>query len=807
MRKSMERRNRCMRCRWIKNQLCVNGKTVFSSFFLCFLLICSFLSFVSCSTTKCVPEDDQLFVGLTGITYQNYEKNDNFTATQEEMEAALATEPNGALFGSSYYCSPFPIGLWIWNAYAGHDDYFSRWMTSSFGKQPVLMSWVNPSLRASVAQSVLRNHGYFQGRVSYENKTLRNPRKAKIGYTVDMGPLYTLDSIAYLNFPQKPDSLIRATASETRIHVGDPFTVSSLDAERNRISSLFRNHGYYYYQPGFASYLADTLAVPGKVQLRFQLADSLPSQTMRQWYIGRVCIDLKKTFMQTLTDSVSRRFLKVRFGGKRPPVRPRVIMGNMRLRPRQLYNYDNYQETLSRINSTGLFSIVNLNFTPREGTDTLDVAMNCTLEKPYDFYIETNFNGRTIGRYGPELKMGVTRRNAFRGGEKLDVNVHGAYEWLSHRDMSSSNYYEYGMDASIEFPRLIAPYFGGNHLRRDKNGRIRRLFYSTPSTLAKFSTDVIQRPGFYKMHVVSGEWTYRWQTSPQNHHEFSPLTVKYQFMNSRSHEFDSIVAASPYLMATMEDYFIPSMRYTYIYNSPSRYRHPIRFEATLSESGNIVSLGMIAAGRKWGKQEKNLFKNPYSQFVRLETDFVKTWRTGAYSSLVGHINAGVLCSYGNSEYAPFSERFYVGGANSVRAFSVRGVGPGRFPGLDKKSSYLLQNGDVKFVANLEYRSRLSGNLHGAVFLDAGNVWLLKGYHGNPDYDALFADTKFRVSNFLRELAIGTGVGVRYDLDFLILRLDWGFGLHVPSDTGKNGFYNIRRFKDVQTLHFAIGMPF
>lgn len=767
----------------------------------------------SCSMTKNIPEDDQLFTGLKKITYENYESNDNFVQTQEEVEAALATAPNGAIFGSSYHRLPFSLGLSIWNHYAHRDTGFAKWMTKSFGKQPVLMSWVNPELRSSVARSVLRNHGYFSGQVGYEVVQQRNPKTAKIAYHVNPGRLYRLDSVGYFGFPLGADTLIHATLDESLIHRGDPFVVANLDAERTRVSSLLRNNGYFYYQSDYASYLADTFAVDGKAQLRFQLAKDVPQKALHPWYIGRVTINMRKTFMEKLTDSISRRTLTVHFSGKKPPIRTRVLMADMRLRPRQLYSYDNYVQSVNKLNAMGLFSSTDFVFTPRDTTstcDTLDVTLNCVFDKPWDFYIETNFNARTIGRVGPELKLGVSRRNAFRGGEKIDISLHGSYEW-STSGGSSMNNYEYGADASIEFPRIIAPFFGGNRVRRDEQGRIirRRRYYSTPLTIAKLSTDIIYRPKYYKMHVVSGEWTYRWQTSERSRHEFSPLTVKYQFMNSHTDEYDQMVQENPYLAVSMQDYFIPQMRYTYTYNSSHDKLHPIRWETTLAESGNLVSLAYMIGGRKWNDKNKRMFKNPYSQFVKLETDFTKTWNLNSTSQLVGHINAGYAWYFGNSDWLPNSEMFYVGGANSIRAFEVRGVGPGRFASTgDRSRDYMVRNGNIKFVGNIEYRQRLFGHLSGAVFLDAGNVWTTSddGYI-SPDAGDDTSYGKFKMSKFLNDLALGTGIGIRYDLDFLILRLDWGIGLHVPYDTGKSGYFNTDGFKRNQSLHFAIGYPF
>ena len=759
--------------------------------------------------TKDIPEGDQLFTGLTKITYENYEPNGNFDSTKEEVDAALATAPNGSILGSSYHRFPFSFGVTVWNKYANKDNGFARWMTKTFGKQPVLMSWVNPELRSQVASGVLRNHGYFNGRVTFENIPQKNPKTMKIRYAVYPGRMYTLDSVGYFGYPAEADSLIHSSLDKSYIHSGDAFSVSNLDAERQRISALLRNNGYYFYQPGYASYLADTFMVDGRVQLRFQLAKDVSEAAKHKWYIGRININMKKTFAEQPTDSFVGRFFTVRFSGKKPPIRPRILMADLKLRPRQLYTYQSHLESMNKINAMGLFSSTEFLFVPRPKTDTLDLTLNCTFEKPWDLYAETNFNYRTIGRLGPELKLGVTRRNAFRGGEKIDLSVHGSYEWTTNQS-SSMNNYEYGADLAVEFPRIIAPFFGGNRIRRDKQGRIiRRKRYATPLTIAKLSTNIIYRPGYYKMHVVSGEWTYRWQPTATSRHELSPLTVKYQFMNSHTDEYQALVDQNPYLNVTMQDHFIPEIRYTYTYTSPSDKRHPIRWETSIAESANLLSLGYMISGRKWNEKDKKLFRNPYSQFIKLETDFTKTWTLNNWLKLVGHVNAGYIWLYGNSDWLPNSEMFYVGGANSIRAFSVRGIGPGDIRSFGKKSlDYLMRNGSVKFVANLELRQRIFGSLYGAVFLDAGNVWTPPNdKYQDEEQGTIYAPGRFRPAKFFKELGVGTGVGLRYDLDFLVLRLDWGLALHYPYETSKSGFYNIDSFKNSHTLHFAIGYPF
>ena len=594
---------------------------VYLPFYLFALLLLA-----ACSLTKNIPEDDQLFRGLKEIVYIDEQDSnqpeskildDQKEAMKEEVEAALATIPNGSLFFSSYYAAPWSWRLWVYNTYASKGSKFAKWMTKSFGKPPVLMSQVNPALRASVATSVLRNNGYFRGNVTYEPVPLKNPQKSKLRYTVRLDSLFTVDSVAYVGFIDSLQYLIDSTHQETLIPKGNPFSVAALDGERSRISTLFRNNGYYYFKPSYTSYFADTLAVPNKTQLRLQMTDSLPGEVLKKWYIGHIDVQFRKTARETLNDSIQRRHLTIHFNGKNSPISPRTILKGLTLRPRQPFSQEKYLESTSKINATGVFSITDFLFTPRTGTDSLDLTLNCVFDKPYDFYFGTDVIGRTIGRWGPQVKIGFTKRNAFKGGEKLDISLHGSNEWQKGAG-SDMNTFQYGAEVSIEFPRIIAPFYNSDRIRRDKDGRPKpRRFYAAPTTFVKVTTDVVRRPEYYKMHIVSGEWTYRWQNSANSRHEFSPLTINYQYMNSFTEKFEQFTDSNYYVIATMSDRFIPKMRYTYTYTSPSNYRNPIRWETTVEEAGNIVSLYHRIGGHSFNEKNKTLFKNPYSQFVRL----------------------------------------------------------------------------------------------------------------------------------------------------------------------------------------------
>ncbi len=750
----------------------------------------------SCSTTSAIPDDEQLYAGLKKIQYTNGEGGKHFVQTQEEVEAALATKPNGAFFGSSYHRTPLPWRLWLWNATEGRKNAFARWMNKTFTSYPVLMSDVNPAVRAQIAQMTLVNNGYFRAAVDYTALTMKNPKEGKIAYTIAPNHLFTIDTLSYARFPAPMDTLLHATAEASFLHKGDAFSTEQLERERQRVSSVLRNEGYYYYQAGYASYLADTLATPGAVALRLQMADSLEAKVTRQWYIGATDVYFYRKGVRTTHDSLQHRDLTIHFNGKRPLMSPRVVLGSLRLRPHSAFSETAYEESLKRLTANENFSSIDFVFTPRDTTatcDTLDMAIHCMFSKPWDISIEGKVTGKTSSRIGPGAEVILARRNLFRYGEKLSLDVYGSIEWQfgggGSTTNSKVNSYEYGADLTLELPRLLVPW------------KTRRRWYGAPSTVVKLSNQVINRGEYFNRHIMSGELTYTLQPTTTTKHIFSPLIIEYDLMNHVTEKFQDILNDNPYLMMSMKDQFIPKMRYTFIYSSPAIYRSPITWSVTLSEASNIISLFYMMASKGWNEKNKNLIKNPYAQFLKVETDFTKTWHVSEHSDLVGHISAGIIWAYGNSDDAPYSEQFYVGGANSIRAFTVRAIGPGRYHTSDAGLSYVDQTGDVKIVGNIEYRPRLFGNLYGAVFIDVGNVWKLKTdeYRGT--------ETVMHWNSLWRDMAVGTGIGLRYDLDFFVIRVDWGIGLHMPYDTGKRGFFNIHRFGDSNSLHLAIGYPF
>lgn len=767
------------------------NKVLFSTILLAMLA-------TSCSTTSNLPEGELLYTGLKEIKILDDRNDDNSETAKVEVEAALACAPNGSLLGSSSLRSPFQFKLWIYNAYANSTSKFGQWMKNTFGSEPVLMSNVNPEVRALVAKNVLKAYGYFGANVTPREVTTSNPKTAKLAYDITMGELYRIDTLKYLNFPETMDSIVNQARKTTTIHTGDGFSISTLDAERTRLSNLLRNNGFYYYRSDYGAFVADSISKPGKVEVHLQPISDLPNNAKKQWYLGKLRIDLRKNIGEKLTDSIDHRFLSVHFNGKKPPIKLRTLLRDLSLRPKQLFSQNKYSESLNLINSMGLFSMTNFSFTPRDTTaacDTLDMVLNCIFDKPYDGSIEANYSIKSNDLTGPGLVIGLTKRNAFRGGEKLTLNLKGSYEWQTRRGVTSEsdvkiNSYEYGVEMNLEYPRLETPF----HLFQ------KHRFYKSPTTKFSIEYDVQNRAGLFNMRTMTAAATYKFQTSENSNHELSPLMIDYTHYNSMSEDFRVLLLKNPSLLVSMSNQFIPKIKYTYTYSSPSSYRNPITWETTLTEAGNIISLGYLAAGKKFSEKGKILLEDEFAQFLKINTSLKKTWTLTPKSQLVGRIEGGLLWSYGNSEASPYSEQFYVGGANSIRAFTVRSIGPGGYTPEDKTYDFLYQVGDMKILANLEYRFNIFGSLNGALFLDAGNVWMIKD-------DEYMTNSKFSFNNLFDQIATGTGFGFRYDLDFFVIRFDVGIGIHVPYETGKSGYYNIPKFSNGLGYHLAIGYPF
>ncbi|MBQ8888149.1 MAG: BamA/TamA family outer membrane protein [Bacteroidaceae bacterium] len=765
------------------------------------LLVLFCLLLASCSTTKNLPEGEVLYTGIDELKIVNEDKTDAGIVALEEVEAALAYAPNNAIFGSSSLRWPLPVGLWVYNGFEKYQDKkgLGRWIFDHMGTNPVLMSTVNGETRAKVATNLLHDYGYFNGSVSYEEVPQKDPKKAKVSYVIDMARPYFLDSITYLKYPTYADSLIQATRSQSVLKPGDNFSVIKLEEERQRISNLLRNHGYYYYRPELTTYRADTLQKSGYVSLQVVPQTGIPAEAKKQYYIGKTSVYLTGYNGEAPTDTLQMRNMTLYYSGKRPYIRPSALFRNFFFKRGELFSQDRQTYTQEAVARMGVFKYSEFRYALQDTTstcDTLDVKMYATFDKPYDAELELNVTSKSTDQTGPGAVFKLTRNNFKRMGADLSFELRGSYEWQTNSTVegnsSKLNSYEIGTSLALNFPRLILPW---------KDNTLRRSRFSQHTSF-KLYINLLNRARFFNMLSFGGTVAYDFRRSRTWKHTITPFQLTFNTLQSTTARFDSITAANPSLALSLGNQFIPSMNYTFTYdNARLNKRHNLWWETSITSAGNVTSLIYAAFGKGLSEKNKKLLNSPYAQFLKLTSEVRTLFKVGNKQHIATRLMGGVLWAYGNQTIAPYSEQFYIGGANSLRAFTVRSLGPGTYsPGKDAKYGYLDQTGDIKLEANIEYRFPIFGDLYGAAFLDAGNVWLMRKDESRPGGELTLKD-------FAKSIALGTGAGIRYDMDFLVIRLDLGVALHAPYDTGKRGYYNIPKFKDGLGLHFAIGYPF
>lgn len=772
-----------------------------SSIYIVLLLL-----LMACSTTKNLPEGEILYTGNKDIFIDPSTSPEGKT-TITEVKAALDKSPSTKLFS----VLPIPFGMWVYNDFVKYEKGFGKWIFNRLAATPVFISTVNPEIRVKVATNLLHDYGYFNGKVT--QKTIPNPKdslKARVEYTVDMRNPYFIDSVYYGRFAPNVYRIMERGRRKSLLVPGKQFNVSDLDGERNRISGILRNVGYYYFRPDYLTYQADTTLVPdGHVSLRLIPVPGLPAAAQRPYYVGKTSVYLIGKDGEQPNKSMDYNGMDIHYYNKMQ-VRPKMlyrwlhyqayikndsVRNFQRMRLYSQYRQQRVQEKLAQL---GIFRYMDLQYAPRDTTatcDTLDVRVQATFDKPLDAELELNVTTKSNDQTGPGASFSVTRNNVFGGGETWNVKVKGAYEWQTggggSNNSSLLNSWELGASTALTFQRVVFPRLGDRE-------------YDFPATTTfRLYADQLNRAKYYKLLSFGGNATYDFQPTRTSRHSLTPFRLTFNVLQHHTAEFDSVAEANKALLLSLQNQFIPAMEYTYTYDNSSLrgVTNPIWWQTTLTSAGNLTSCIYSIFREPFNKEGKNLLGAPFAQFLKMNSEFRYLWVIDRNNSIASRIAAGAIWTYGNSRVPPYSEQFYVGGANSIRAFAVRSIGPGGYHPAKSTFSYLDQIGDIRFEANVEFRFRIYKNLHGAVFLDAGNVWLMK-------YDPDRPDAQLRLKTFPKQIALGTGAGLRYDLDFLIFRLDCGVPLHDPYPTAKSGYYNVEGpfFKQLG-VHFAIGYPF
>lgn len=763
-------------------------KTICFQFMICLLL-------ASCSGTKHLPVGEKLYTGavikLESTDHIGRRKKKSIKTVAKN---AVRPKPNKKILG-------LRPKLWMYmKAGENPQTKLNKWLKKN-GEAPVFVSSVKPSVTAAIIDARLFNIGLFESFTEFE--IIEKQRASSVIYTSRIHVPYTLNEIIYSISDEEVSKIILAEKEKTLIKAGDDYNLDKLKTERKKVDALLKDHGYFYFNPDFLLFEADTSIKNHDITLRVTLKDSIPEQALTVYRINKVFID--QDFSLDEKASMPKDTLWYQgncFLGKETEmkIRPKVISKSVYLRKSEIYSRNNHNITLNRLMTMGNFKFVRISFSESDtaAAGFLDVNILMTPMPEHTFRAELEVVSKSNNFAGPRLNTSLVKRNAFKGAELLILNLAASFE--AQLGGSNNNLYALSVSPQVElyFPRFITPF----------NIKTNSLYI--PKTRLSLSYIFSRRVGYFDMHTMQFTYGYRWKQDIRTEHELNPINISYTKLTNQTAAFNALLATNPFLEQSYEEQFIAGGTYFYTYNEqvfPFK-KMQYFFQITAEAAGNVFSLINTMAGEKIsGENPSSVFGAVYSQYARLSIDVRGYYNFRDKNKLVMRVYAGIAKPYGNSSVLPYTRQFFSGGPNSIRAFSINSVGPGTYNQNNDSLGFLQLGGDVKLELNAEYRFGIYRLLKGAVFVDAGNVWQLKS---NPSS----LGDPFSFSRFVDEMAVGAGVGLRLDLSFFVLRFDLATPLRKPW-LGQNNPWVIDEIdfgssawrKENLILNVAIGYPF
>ncbi|MBR6455688.1 MAG: BamA/TamA family outer membrane protein [Prevotella sp.] len=687
-----------------------------------------------------------------------------------------AVEPYIRQKANSKWFSLVKIPLGVYSM-AGRDT--TKWLNRTLqriGEQPVVFDSTSAAATCGDLQTAMRNMGYLHADVDL--KTKKKGKKLKAIYTLRPGAPYDIRHIHYDIQDDQIDDLLRTEDdSNLRLKEGTPFTIGKLDAERKRITSFLMNRGYYRFHKDFISYTADSARQSNEIDVTLHLAKYRAGNQEQPVEHPRYRVR-------------NVNFLSGQEG--RIGLRQRVLENNTAIRSGAFFSSADLQKTYNNFGRLQAVKYTNIKFTEVPDSNLLDCDIQVSMNKPSAISFQPE-GTNTAGDLGAAASLTFENRNLFRGSEVFSVQLRAAFEAITGLEgYQNKDYEEYSVETKLTFPRFVAPFLSRNFKRR-----------STASSELSLSYDLQNRPEFHR-RVFSTAWRYRWTT--QNRHanyRFDLLDLNYVYMPWISETFkkdylDSVSNRNAILRYNYEDLFIMKIGFGLTYN---RGNHA--FRANVETAGNLLSAIAYTAGLpKNGDGQFTLFNIAFAQYAKFDFDYTRLWQLDDHNQMVFHTGFGIAWPYGNSSVLPFEKRYFSGGANSVRGWSVRSLGPGSFRGTDGRIDFINQTGDMKFDLNLEYRTKLFWKFNGAAFIDAGNIWTLRNYAEQPG-------GQFKFSEFYKQIAVAYGLGIRLNFDYFVLRFDMGMKAVNPAydDAREHYAFLHPNLKRDFSFHFAVGLPF
>ncbi len=784
----------------------------------------------SCAITRTIPEDELLLQRVKVEKDRTTHESERIPTTT--IEKYVRQSPNKRLFGFNFY-------MWVHNLANPNKDNWWNELKRKVGEPPVYLDLDKTLKSQSNIKIFMDSQGYYSSEVDFRIDTVARRRRASVTYSTRQGKPFVIRRLGY-EFEDEllSDVIVRDTVNSL-IHTGDIFSVALLDMERERIAKSLQNRGYFKFSVNNIAYQADTLSGDNTVDLSMVVKKSLTGydargnatyENNRRYRLGEVniipnfesSIMIDDSHFLSTIDTLPYRGLNIITNDEEPNVRPKVLRQMVPIYAGQLYNAQSVEQTYQNLMTMGYFKSARVSFNTikldsyeidsltvmalRDDrtkqserqleagvTNPLDHYLSayilCTpaLKQSFDIELEGSTTSSFYGLYGT---VGYENRNIFRGAESWNIEFMMGYEHMKAPDAMKTKATEVGMSTGFTFPRFMLPFSEGKFTNALK-----------PKTEVEVSFNLQNRP-YYERNLSSISWSYSWRNRGYSSYMIRPIDINLINMLYIDEDYYDELE-NDYLRNSYETQLIAGLMLGYSYNNQRKNLggNSTMLRVNVETAGNSINaVKSIFSPSLIEGESYEVLGIRYAQYVRGDIDVSRKYAVGERSAIASRIYAGAGKAYGNSTSIPFDRLFYSGGSNSMRGWTPRTLGPGSSEEVD--ATYPAQLGDLKLEANIEFRFPLWDSFHGATFLDLGNVWYLKDSEGVYDQSAIFYGDEF-----YKQLGFNTGFGVRLDIQFAVLRLDWGIQIHNPNKL-EGQRWVIKDFKWANTaLNFGVGYPF
>jgi outer membrane protein insertion porin family len=760
-------------------------------YFLFILVFCS-----ACSVQKYLPENEKLYRGAEVKIVKNAETKTSTKALKKTTKLAVVPAPNKFLLGQ-----PYKVWWWYKIGEPKKEKGLKSFLRKKLGEPPIFSSQVNTKSGAENIQSLLQNLGYFHSTAIGDTEHVKK-YMLKAKYNVNVEPQYTIAKIDWIaDSSGVVDVLKEDNKKNGLLKIGAPYRLSDVTTERDRLDLFLKTKGYYYFSPNYLMSYIDSTVGNRKVNVFLNLKKITPTFAKQVYSVNDIVIYPSFSLTNKKIDTASKAikyYNDLKIIDSTNSFKPKLFQNVITFKKGELYNSATHNATLNRLIGLGTFKFVKSTYkqvidsTNLDSTQLLNVNYFLVPNKRKAFQAQLDGTTKENNFLGTQLSLFWKNNNLLKGAEQLGVKVYGGYE-TSTRDTIRINNLRVGTELSLTIPKYVIPFI-----------RVKENNFYPPKTTFLLGFEWFKKDIFFTKNLFRFQYDFTFKPKLQTQFTISPISVSYLKATNISDTFRKEIVKNPALQLSVFNEVILGSYASYTYSPSLRNtRNKSYFKTSIEASGNIA--GLITGAKLY--RQKNIFGVPFAQYVKLDFDyhFTKTFKSNL--TLANRLQVGIGLPYNNSKLLPYAKLYNIGGSNSIRGFRSLTLGPGSYkPTINDQQFFQIIGGDYKLLANTELRIPFTKQLSSAIFIDAGNIWTKD--------TTLFGSAAQLTKSFLKQTAVATGVGLRFDATILLVRFDLGIPIRKPFlQEGQRWVIDEINFgskawrRENLVLNIAIGLPF